>query len=75
MQVIPMRAKEGKAVEMVCVKVLYYNILPENQIIFFNKICIQLNQVKATTDKNHWEIIKIKSVILTVCDFSDIKMI
>ena len=43
--------------------VLYYELLPENQMINSNKYCSQLDQLKATLDEKHPELVNRKCVI------------
>ena len=44
--------------------VLYYELLPGNQMINSNKYCFQLDQLKAELDKKHLELVNRKHVIL-----------
>ena len=43
--------------------VLYFVLLPENQMINSNKYCSQLDQLKATLDEKHPELVNRKCVI------------
>ena len=43
--------------------VLYDELLPENEMINFNKYCSQLDQLKAALDKKHPELINRKHII------------
>ena len=44
-------------------RVLYYELLPENQTINSNKYCSQLNQLKAALDEKHPELVNRKRII------------
>ena len=44
--------------------VLYYDLLPENQMINSTKYCSQLDQVRAAGDEEHPELINRKCIIL-----------
>ena len=39
-------------------EVLYYELLPEDQMINSNKYCSQLDQLKAALDEKHPELVK-----------------
>ena len=43
--------------------VLYYELLPENQVINSNKYCSQLDQLKAALDEKHPELVNRKRII------------
>ena len=43
--------------------VLYYELLPENQMINSNKYCSQLDQLKAALDEKHPELVNRKRII------------
>ena len=43
--------------------VLYYELLPENQMINSNKYCSQLDQLKTGFDKKHPELVNRKHII------------
>ena len=43
--------------------VLYYELLPENQTIYFNKYCSQLDKSKAALDKKCPELVNRKHII------------
>ena len=42
---------------------LYYELLPENQTINFNKYCSQLDQLKAALDEKRPELVNRKCII------------
>ena len=44
--------------------VLYYELLPRNQMIYSNKYCFQLDQLKAELIKKHLESVNRKHIIL-----------
>ena len=44
-------------------EVLYYELLPEDQMINSNKYCSQLDQLKAALDEKHPELVKWKRII------------
>ena len=44
--------------------VLYYELLPENQMNNSNKYCSQLDQLKAALDEKHPELVNRKRIIL-----------
>ena len=53
---------------MVCIwwdwkRVLYYEVLPENQTINSNKYCSQLDQLKVALDEKHPELVNRKRII------------
>ena len=48
---------------MVRLGVLYYELLPENQTINSKKYCSQLDQLKATLDEKHPELVNRKRII------------
>ena len=43
--------------------VLYYELLPENQMINSNKYCSQLDQLKAALDKKHPKLVNRERII------------
>ena len=43
--------------------VLYYELLPEDQMINSNKYCSQLDQLKAALDERHLELVNRKCII------------
>ena len=45
------------------IKVLYYELLPENQTINSSKYCSQLDQLKASLDEKHPELVNRKRII------------
>ena len=54
---------------MLCIRwdwkgVLYYELLPENQMINSNKYCSQLDQLKAALDEKHPESVNRKCIIV-----------
>ena len=48
---------------MVGLGILYYELLPENQMINSNKYCSQLDQLKAALDEKHPELVNRKHII------------
>ena len=56
-------SKEGDVVYMVGLGILYYELLPENQMINSNKYCSHLDQLKAALDEKHPELVNRKHII------------